>query len=48
MLIIDKEKKEAVKITKHGVKVISGKKKLKKAIKKQQKKNRRKWMQEMD
>ena len=45
MLIVDKEKKEAVIITKHGVKVISGKKKLKRAIKKQQKKNRRRWGQ---
>ena len=36
MLIVDKEKKEAVSITEYGIKVIKGKK-LKKAIKKQKK-----------
>ena len=37
MLIVDKDKKEAIKITDYEIKVISGKKRLKKEIKKHRK-----------
>lgn len=41
MLIVDKEKQEAIKITDCKIKVISGKKKIKKEIKKHRKRMQR-------
>lgn len=38
MLLVNRKKRMAVKITEHGLKIVVGKKELKKAIKKQRKK----------